>query len=240
MFKIINTAQDFRYTGRGALRRGAREHEGSGRQRHSPRVCAIRRNPNMNEVANLGTAARLEPDLGARLRRVRERSGLSQRELARRAGVTNATISLIENNKTSPSVASLKKVLDGLPMSLAEFFALETEPAEPIFFAADEFTELAGGKLSFRQVGRNLLGRRLQVLHEHYAPGADTGKSMYAHDAEEGGVVIAGRIEITVGDERRVLGPGDGYYFDSSVPHRFRNVGSEECVIVSACSPPSM
>ena len=194
----------------------------------------------MTEVVDLGTAAGLEPDLGARLRLVRERAGLSQRELARRAGVTNATISLIENNKTSPSVASLKKVLDGIPMSLAEFFALETEPAEPIFFAAGDFTELAGGKLSFRQVGRNLSGRRLQVLHERYAPGADTGKSMYSHEAEEGGVVIAGRIEVTVGSERRVLGPGDGYYFDSSVPPRFRNVGADECIIVSACSPPSM
>ncbi|MCB1763432.1 MAG: helix-turn-helix domain-containing protein [Gammaproteobacteria bacterium] len=44
---------------------------------------------------------------------------LSQRELARRAGVTNSTISLVEKNKNSPSLASLKKVLDGIPMDLA-------------------------------------------------------------------------------------------------------------------------
>ena len=171
---------------------------------------------------------------------VRESNALSQCELARRAGVTNATISLIENNKTSPSVASLKKVLDGIPLSLAEFFAMESERREPIFFSANEFTELAGGKLSFRQVGGNLAGRRLQILHERYAPGADTGKAMYQHEAEEGGVIISGSVEITVGSERRVLGPGEGYYFDSSVPHRFRNVGKEDCVIISACSPPSM
>ena len=193
----------------------------------------------MTEVVALSAVA-LAPNLGARLRLVRERGGLSQRELARRAGVTNATISLIENNKTSPSVASLKKVLDGIPLSLAEFFAMESTQGDPIFFAAAEFTELAGGKLSFRQVGRNLAGRRLQILHERYAPGADTGKAMYQHEAEEGGIVISGRVEITVGSERRVLGPGDGYYFDSTSPHRFRNVGDEECVIVSACSPPSM
>lgn len=194
----------------------------------------------MTEAVDLGRAARLEPDLGSRLRQVRESRNLSQRELARRAGVTNATISLIENNKTSPSVASLKKVLDGVPMTLAEFFALDSEPAQPIFFAAAELTELAGGKLSFRQVGGNLAGRRLQILHERYAPGADTGKAMYRHEAEEGGVVIAGHIEITVGSQRRILGPGDAYYFDSTTPHRFRNVGKGECVIVSACSPPSM
>src|SRR5690606_15250569 len=50
-------------------------------------------------------------DIGARLQRVRTARGLSQRELARRVGVTNSTISLIEQNKVSPSVSSLKKVL---------------------------------------------------------------------------------------------------------------------------------
>ena len=79
-----------------------------------------------------------------------------------------------------------------------------------------------------------------KILHERYAPGADTGKSMYRHEAEEGGVVIAGRVEITVGSERRILGPGDAYYFESTEPHRFRNVGDEDCVIISACSPPSV
>ena len=60
-------------------------------------------------------------DVGARLRSIRTTFGLSQRELARRAGVTNGLISLIEQNRVSPSVSSLKKVLDGVPMPLAEF-----------------------------------------------------------------------------------------------------------------------
>ena len=50
-------------------------------------------------------------DVGQRLRRLRERHGLSQRALARRAGVSNAAISLIEQNGSSPSVGMLKKVL---------------------------------------------------------------------------------------------------------------------------------
>ncbi len=177
-------------------------------------------------------------DLGLRLRTVREGHSLSQRELARRAGVTNGTISLIEQNKTSPSVASLKKVLDGIPISLAEFFALALPPQDQVFFRANELLELTEGKVSFRQVGGDLSRRALQILHECYAPGADTGKSMLRHDSEEGGIILRGRIEITVGQQKRVLEPGDGYYFDSRNPHRFRNVGSEECEIVSACSPP--
>ena len=67
-------------------------------------------------------------DLGSRLKSLREAHNLSQRELAKRAGVSNAIISMIEQNRSSPSVGMLKKLLDGFPLSLAEFFALEAPP----------------------------------------------------------------------------------------------------------------
>ncbi len=178
-------------------------------------------------------------DVGQRLRGLREAHGLSQRELAKRAGVSNAIISLIEQNRTSPSVGLLKKVLDGLPLALSEFFSDRPLPRPQIFFAGEELVELAGGRISYRQVGRSMAGRAMQILHERYAVGADTGGAMLRHEAEEGGVIVRGRLEVTVGSERRVLGPGDAYYFDSRVPHRFRNAGEEECVVVSANSPPS-
>jgi mannose-6-phosphate isomerase-like protein (cupin superfamily) len=62
---------------------------------------------------------------------------------------------------------------------------------------------------------------------------------MIGHEAEEGGIVVKGRVEVTVGDQRKVLGPGDAYYFDSRHPHRFRQVGPERCEIISACTPPT-
>ena len=57
---------------------------------------------------------------------------------------------------------------------------------------------------------------------------------------EEGGVVVRGRVELTVGGETTILESGDAYYFDSRIPHRFRNIGTEEAEIVSACSPPAL
>ena len=78
-------------------------------------------------------------DVGSHLKNVRVMYGLSQRELAKRAGVTNGTISLIEQNRVSPSISSLKKVLDGIPMSLAEFFTLDLQSDPQVFFARDEF-----------------------------------------------------------------------------------------------------
>lgn len=61
-------------------------------------------------------------DVGERLQAIRKLKGLSQRELAKRAGVTNSTISMIEKNSVSPSISSLRKVLSGIPMSMVEFF----------------------------------------------------------------------------------------------------------------------
>ncbi len=179
-------------------------------------------------------------DIGTRLRQVREANNLSQRALAKSTGISNATISLIESRKLNPSVAVLKRILDGIPMHLSAFFADEPGEPVPVVYRSGDLVEIAGGKVSFRQVGHQLAGRSIQILHERYQPGADTGKVALEHSGEEGGVVIRGRLELTVGGERHVLGPGDAYYFDSSRPHHFRNIGTECCELVSACSPPSL
>jgi transcriptional regulator with XRE-family HTH domain len=105
-------------------------------------------------------------DVGARLRSVRITFGLSQRALARRAGVTNGLISLIEQNRVSPSVSSLKKVLDGVPMSLAEFFTLDLTAAPQAFFNADELTELGNEQVSLRLVAAKRACRQHTELHE--------------------------------------------------------------------------
>jgi transcriptional regulator with XRE-family HTH domain len=183
--------------------------------------------------------ADLTLDVGAHLRAVRTIYGLSQRELAKRAGVTNGLISLIEQNRVSPSVSSLKKVLDGIPMSLAEFFTLDLGTSPQVFFRGDELTDLGDRSVSLRLVAARHANRAMSVMHERYAPGADTGADMLRHQGEEGGVVVRGRIELTVGGETRVLGPGDAYYFTSAIPHRFRNNGSEPCEVVSASTPPT-
>lgn len=179
-------------------------------------------------------------DVGARLRVVRERMGLSQRELAKRAGVTNGTISLIEQNRVSPSISSLRKVLEGLPMTLSDFFTFDAEPQQPrVFYSHDELPNLGNDAIQLLLVGTSHDRRDIAILREVYQVEADTGPDMLIHEGQEGGVVLKGQIEITVGNDVRVLGPGDSYYFDSKLPHRFRNVGGETCEIVSASSPPT-
>lgn len=187
-------------------------------------------------------------DIGARLLTMRKAAELSQRELAERAGVTHAQISIVEQNKSSPSISTLRKILNGLNVSLADFFDVERSAPDGPFFTPEQLIDLTGklhissagdlaGKMVFRQIG-DARKHNLQILHEVYEIGADTGEARLEHHSSEGGFVIEGALEVTVGDDVCVLRSGDSYLFDSRTPHRFRNVHRGRTIVISACTPP--
>lgn len=189
----------------------------------------------------------MEFDVGARLREIRLQFGLSQRQLADQAGVPHGQISMIETNKSSPSVASLRKILGGFGITMSEFFEPDVTESSQVFFKPNELRDLTSqlyqgpeamrSMLTLRQVG-DAKGHGLQILQERYEAGADTGEDMIEHEACEGGIVITGELEITVGDETRVLKAGDAYLFNSRQPHRFRNTSDRTAEVISACTPP--
>lgn len=179
-------------------------------------------------------------ELGEKLRVVRTAFGLSQRELAKRAGVTNGMVSLIEQNRVSPSVGSLQKILAAFPMTLAEFFTQDMSgPMEVVVRAAD-MPDMATGAIEYRLVAATRRDRRMSILSEVYQPGADTGEDLLTHAGEEGGVMVEGELELTVAGKTWLLAAGDAYYFDSRLPHRFRNTGAVPARLVSANTPPSI
>jgi transcriptional regulator with XRE-family HTH domain len=190
------------------------------------------------KVNTFGVLA-MDQEIGVRLRTIRQQLRLSQRQLARQSGVANATISQVEAGKLNPTVSMLKKILDGIPMRLGEFFVDDEQRQDRIFFRADELVEIAEGGVSYRQVGTNLATKSIQLLKECYQPGAGTGKHSITHEGEECGIILTGRLRVTVGDEVATLSAGDAYYFRSSLPHTFENPGSEPCELITACTPPS-
>ncbi|CAI3804240.1 cupin domain-containing protein [Pseudomonas sp. SAS7] len=177
-------------------------------------------------------------DTGTRLKLVRERNNLSQRELARRSGLTNSTISQIEQNRVSPSVSSLKKLLEGIPMSLAEFFSFDEPVREERFvFRGGEQPDLGRNGLRMLLVGASVEGRQMRMLRELYAPGADSGEPIVHAEGEECGLVTRGTVELWVDGQVSVLNSGDGYYIPTTLPHSFKNIGPDEAEIISANTP---
>lgn len=176
-------------------------------------------------------------DVGVRLKLVRKIYGISQRELARRAGVTNAAISFIEQGRVSPSIGSLEKILGSVPMSLADFFSLQFVEPGQVFFRAREMPDIGNGRVRCQLLGGHRAGRSMSILRKVFPVGQDSASSLSIVDGEVGGIVVAGELEVTVGTDSALLKVGDGYYFSGRRPHRFRNRGQSDCIVVSATTP---
>lgn len=184
-------------------------------------------------------SGKMSGNVGERVVALRVSHGYSQRELARRSGLTNGAISQIEQDQVSPTVASLQKIARAFGLTLSEFFAPGIESSQQYFFRSDELREIGSAGVSLRLVAADNSQKALAMLHEKYEPGADTGSESLTHEGEEAGVVVRGEISLTIGGETRRLGPGDAYHFPSRLPHRFHNESNDWAEMVSAATPPT-
>jgi transcriptional regulator with XRE-family HTH domain len=200
-------------------------------------------------VAERASAARstlsvVDDDVPRRLRAERERRGISLRELARRLKISPSAISQIETGRARPSVATLWAIVTELGMSLDDLFAHEAgasaeagaPPAAPeppptalpvVTEATREALQLATGVRWERMTADT--DPDVDFIWVVYEAGGSSSPedSFIRHAGREYGLVLSGRLEVTVGFETRVLGPGDSISFDSTTPHRLRNTGDE-------------
>ncbi len=173
----------------------------------------------------------MSSDIGARMSVLRKLYGWSQRQLAKRAGVPHSAISMIEHGQVSPSVNSLKKVLDGVPMSLADFFSLSLAPAPRAFFKA-EHLEFAGNEKVEQFILRSSFHLGLHALRECLPPGVEIGADSSAKYGEWMGFVVEGSLELTIGGDSEQLHKGDGFVVDTRRPYCFHNNTDEPCELV--------
>jgi len=185
-----------------------------------------------------GRSAARDLGVGPRLKTVREQAGLSQRELAKRAGVTNSTISLIEQESHAPSLASLHRILTAIPISIADFFALPVSQKNALFYDAKDLAVVSRGRVDLRVLGSERRDKSLQLFIERYGPDAGTGEDPIAYEGETAAVVIRGTIEVEADGEVRRISAGGGYQLFGKVPYRLRNVGKVVAIVACACTPP--
>jgi len=171
--------------------------------------------------------------VGARLQMLRKKFGLSQRELARRAEVTNSTLSMIEQSKVSPSVGSLEKILHAFPISLQEFFS-ESFGVAPAVTRVEHFVKVTHDEIDHRILPLTMGNRRdsMYIAEQRYPPGAKVESEWMAHNGFIGAIVIAGEIELHIDGVKYCLLEGDGFNFSLHRDHVFINSGTEECRII--------
>ncbi len=206
------------------------------------RGAAPRRTEPAGRLADAASGGLLLRALGMQIRELRKARNMTLADLASRAGMSVSYVSQVERSLSSPSVVALYEISRALGVNISFFFA--DGDAGPD--GEQDFVVRAGHrrKVAFEAgavdelLSPNLNGR-LELLMSHLPPGSMSGVRPYTHDGEEGGIVVSGRLEVTVDDERRILDPGDAYYFESRRPHRFRCVGGKPCEVISACTPPT-
>ncbi len=195
---------------------------------------------NMTSPARTAIPTANEPDLGMTIRRLRESRQLSLKEVAVRSGLTQSFLSQVERNLTSPSVASLRKVAQALGVPLAALFQGPMTPEDHVV-RRSERRQLVHPRRQWRDylLTPNLTGK-LQVILSVIEPGCGSGDEPYAHDSDEECVVILrGRLEFWVGSDWYLLEEGDSIVFESRIPHRNRNPGSDQAEVLWITTPPS-
>jgi transcriptional regulator with XRE-family HTH domain len=180
-----------------------------------------------------------ELQLGPRIRALRRARNITLRELADRAGVTESFLSQVEREVTSPSIASVQRIARGLDLSIAELFT-EDAPHGRVVRRADRRRIAYQGLGAVDEFLTAGLEGRLQVILSTIEPGGGTGDEAYAHDSdEEVVIVLSGRLELWVADERHVLEEGDTITYASRLKHRNRNIGDTTTVVLFCVTPPS-
>ncbi|HZQ07338.1 MAG TPA: cupin domain-containing protein [Anaerolineae bacterium] len=188
--------------------------------------------------------------LGGKIRQRRKAKKLTLSELASQCNISPSFLSQIERDQAKPSVGTLHNIADQLGVTLAEFFDDAqgnndngaAKPAAPLaeIVRADRRKVLVYPNSGIRnELVSPDLKRDIQMMRVVMPPGESTGDVPLVHEGEECGLVVQGTVEVWVGDEYYVLGPGDAIYQKSTIPHRSRNIGDTEAIVIVAITPPS-
>ncbi len=165
-----------------------------------------------------------EVNVGFALRALRAKRELSIRALAEKSGLAVNTLSLIENGKTSPSVATLQQLAVALEVPITAFFENAADKNRVAYIKADQRRSAAFAHGTLEDLGAGLTERTIEPFVVTMKPNANSGAQPIVHTGHEFIFCLEGRIVYTVEDKTYLLEPGDSLLFESHLPHRWQNV----------------
>ena len=196
--------------------------------------------------------------VGDRIRELRRARGLSLEIVAERCDVSIGFLSQIERGMSSPSLKLLTTLADVLDVHFGTLFVTDESatvepsslpgkgkakakktPATSVVMRAGKGPRL---KLWRSGIHKQLLtepGAQLPFSYftMHMEPGATSGEQLYQHSGNEAGLVLVGRLSLTVEDQTWLLGEGDSFFFASNKPHRFVNPSRGRTSVVMVHTP---
>jgi transcriptional regulator with XRE-family HTH domain len=173
--------------------------------------------------------------LGRRVRALRLQRGLKLTQLGEATGLSHSFLSQVEHSLTYPSVSTLWDIADALDATPAELLS-ETGGIEAIVVRNGEGRIVpTDGHYPDTDVRALSSANYLKTASVRGRFGVT---SLMSHDAEEFVYLIGGSLEVTIDETSFTLEAGDSIVFDSSLPHQYRAIGSEEVHLVSVVTRP--
>jgi transcriptional regulator with XRE-family HTH domain len=177
--------------------------------------------------------------LGDKLRQLRSERNISQRDLARMAGLSPNSISLIERDETSPSVATLQSLASALNVRMSYFFEEQT-PASVLHIKSSERPRIASEGVIIEGMGKTLPFQELEPFAITLEPKAGIGgERQVVHSGHEFVYCLLGKIEYVIDGKVHLMETGDILIFEARLPHLWRNPFEEEAKFILVLQTPN-
>ncbi len=175
--------------------------------------------------------------IGDKIKLMRLKHGLTQKELADRCELSKGFISLVESEQTVPSLPTLADILEVLGTTFEEFFA--TAKSDVLVYKKENMFEKEmenGGMITW--LVSDAQEKTMEPILIELPAGGESELDM-PHPGEEFGYVLKGSITLLVGSERQKLKKGDAFYFKADKKHNIKNHGKVEAAVLWVSSPPN-
>ncbi len=192
------------------------------KRRRAP-TTAARRSTHSQIVA----VSRPEISVGSRLRELRLERNFSIRALAERSGLNVNTFSLIENNKTSPSVGTLRQIAAALEVPITAFFETNVPKNSIAYITAQQRPRATFAHGTVADLGAGLTNRAVEPFLVTLEPNTGSGPQPIVHTGFEFVFCLQGQLIYTIDTVAYVLNSGDSLLFESYLPHYWQNTSSD-------------
>jgi transcriptional regulator with XRE-family HTH domain len=176
--------------------------------------------------------------IGERLKRLRLANSLTQEELASRADLTKGYISQLENDATSPSIATLKDMLDVFRVSMQEFFSETID--EDVVYGQDSRVQASDDdeKIRVELLIPAAQNRDMDPAMVTLESGEEMEEQPF-HEGEEFGYVLCGKIQLKLDEKLYTITKDECFYFSSDKKHSVKNIGRTRARILWVVTPPT-
>ncbi len=175
-----------------------------------------------------------EPNVGQRIRRIREQRGLSLRAVAERCDLSINAISRIERGEASPTVSSLHQLAKALRVPITEFFQDEQNTSTALV-RKDQRLQLQQEGFVIESMVFGLRHQRLEPFMLIIDPGTGNLGEVVTHPGQEFVFCLEGEVEYYVGGDLYHLTEGDSLIYEARQPHNFFNPGDKVAQLMFVC-----